>query len=275
MMSLGTAEKVTAPRPRGVLAPVHFSDLCEMDLSPAHFKARCEKVFESTKDMRVGTIVHELVLGPHKTKRMIRYEAEERRGNAWRDFEAQAKAEHGPMVEIVTEKEWREAEPIADALKRDPILRSFLEGAYREKPLKWRSSGIECETDGIDIVQISGGMGLIADLKRTSCTEPRGFQRHAFKHHWHVQLPWYEEACQENGIDTSRGLFIIGAEPEPPYAVTALQLTTQLIDLGRRTYIKWLERLKRAREEDHWPGYTQTVVDFDVPEWMADDAEAA
>lgn len=270
MMALGTAEKIAQPVPRGVLAPVHFSNLKAFALSPAHFKASCETAFVPTADMKEGTIVHHIVLGPHRTKPLVRYDGEERKGNAWKDFEAQ----HPKGTEIITAREWSRAEAMANALKNDPMLRSFLEGAEREKPIRWESGGIECETDGIDIVQIQNGMGLLADLKRTSCTEPRGFARHAFKQHWHVQLPFYEEAANAKGIDTSRGLFLIGAEPDPPYVVTVMQLTPQLIDVGRRTYIKWLETLRRCRNEDLWPGYSQTVVDFDVPEWMADEEAA-
>lgn len=270
MMSLGTAEKVVQPEPRGVFAPVHFSNLKMMALSAAHFKASCEATFQPTPDMREGTITHHIVLGPHRTKPLVRYDGEERKGNAWKDFADQHKGS-----EIVTAREWARAEPLANAIKADRQVQEFLEGAYREKPLKWTSGGIECETDGIDIVQVQNGMGLIADLKRTSCTEPAGFARHAFKQLWHVQMVFYEEAANANGIDTSRGLYLIGAEPDPPYAITVMRLTTQLIDLGRRTYIKWLEQLRRARAEDYWPSYTQTVVDFDVPDWMADNDEAA
>lgn len=267
MMALGTAEKIVQAAPRGVHAPVHFSNLKMMNLSPAHFHASCHETFQATADMREGTIVHHRVLGPHRTKPLVKYEGQERKGNAWLDF----KALHPEGTEIVTAKEWERADAVSNALLKNPAMLEYLEGAYREKPLAWESGGIKCETDGIDLVQIVGGMGLIADLKRTSCTEPRGFQRHAFKQLWHVQMAFYEEAANANGIDTSRGLFLLGVEPDPPYAFTPLRLTTQLIDLGRRTYIKWLETLRRCRGDDHWPGYTQTVVDFDVPEWMSDD----
>lgn len=266
MLSLDTAEPIVEAPQRTVFDPVHFSDLKAIDLSPAHYKASVESVFSSSRDMRVGTIVHELVLGPHKTKPLIRYDGEERKGNRWKEFDA-AEKKKAPKCEIVTEPEWRDAEPIAAAIMADPVARRLLDGARREVTLQWESGGILCETDGIDIV----GRGYIGDLKRTSCTEPEGFSRHAAKHHWHVQIAFYDEAARLNGIDTSKGLYLIGVEPEPPYAVTALRVPPEAVELAQRVYIKWLERLRISRENDHWPTYTQTIVDFVLPPWMQPD----
>lgn len=269
MLSLDTGTPIIGPTPRTVFDPVHFSDLKEIDLSPAHFRASVEAshLFEATRDMRVGTVVHELVLGPHKTKPLFLYdEGLERKGNAWKEYEKKKKAEH-PGCEIVTQAEWDDAKLIADAVKADPVARRILEGTRREVKLSWESGGIACETDGIDIV----GVGYIGDLKRTSCTEPEGFSRHAAKHHWHVQIAFYDEGARLNGIDTSKGLYLIGVEPVPPYAVTVMRVPQETIEIAQRVYVKWLERLRIARENDHWPTYTQTIVDFILPPWMQPD----
>lgn len=251
--------------------PVHFSNLHHMSLSPAHYRASVFEIFEATREMRIGTIVHHLVCGAHRTKPLIRFEGLERKGNVWKDFHDAEKKKH-PKCEIVTEKEWVDAEPIAAAVRADSQAMRLLEGSRREVSLTWESGGILCETDGIDIV----GAGLIGDLKRTSCTEPGGFARHAAKHMWHCQLAFYEEGANANGIDTTKGLFLLGVEPNPPYAVTVMQLTPDTIAQGRKSCIKWLEALRVARDNDHWPTYTQTVVPFDLPPWMsgeeADDA---
>ncbi len=264
MMSLDGAKLAEVKKPDLFKDPVHFSHLKNFALSPAHYRASVFEVFEATRAMRVGTIVHEIVLGAHRTKPCILYDGAERKGNVWKDFERVAKAK-SPKCEIVTAAEWADAKPIADAILSDPVARQFIEGTRREVPLQWTSGGILCETDGIDVV----GLGFIGDVKRTSCTEPGGFARHAAKNMWHCQLAHYEEAANANGIDTSKGLFLLGVEPEPPYACTVMKLTEDTIAQGRKSCVKWLEALRVARENDHWPSYTQTVVPFDLPPWMS------
>lgn len=268
MISLdeGTPVELAEPPP-GPFGRVHYSDLCRMDLSEAHFKASTLQRWAPTREMLIGTIVHHLVLGPHRTKPLVRFDGAERKGNVWKEFLANAKKEHGPRCDVVTSKEWEAAEPIAAAVLADPIAKEMLEGSRREVAVQWDNAGIACETDGIDVV----GSGFIADLKRTSCTEPGGFARHAWKHMWHCQMAFYEDACRALGIDVSKGLFLIGVEPEPPYAVTTMRLSEAVLEQGRRSTIKWIEKLRRARENDHWPSYTQTIVDFDLPPWMVDE----
>lgn len=259
-------QPVAEPIRRNVHDPVHFSDLRHMKDSPAHFRASVARVWEPTRDMRVGTIVHELVLGPHKTKPLVKYDGDDRKGNRWKDFFDSWKRQC-PKCEIVTQKEWDDAEPIAAAVRADPVARRLIDGARREVDLAWESAGIKCETDGIDLV----GVGYLGDLKRTSCTEPEGFSRHAFRNLWHSQMTFYEEGARLCGIDTSKGLYLLGVEPDPPYAVTVLELTEPVIEHGRQSCIKWLEALRVARDNDHWPAYTQSVVNFELPPWMVED----
>lgn len=268
MLSLDTAEPIIATPPRGVYDPVHFSDLKCMALSPAHYKASVSRRWESTRVMRLGTIGHHIVLGPHRTKPLIKYSGDERKGNGWKEFERATLAAH-PGAEIVTATEWAAAEPMAAAVLADPIAREVLQDTCREVGVVWKSGGIECETDGIDAV----GNGYLLDLKFTSCTEPDNFSRHAIKNNWHAQLAFYEEAANSRGLATGRGLLLIGVEPEPPYAVTVMRLTEAVADHGRRLCAKWLERLAVCRAEDHWPAYAQRVVDLEAPPWWQEDEE--
>lgn len=260
-------EEVTEEPARTVFDPVHFSDLSCLALSPAHFKASVEAGVKVTKDMRIGTIVHHMVLGPHRTRPVVLYEdGEDRKGNAYKSW---ARAHHAanPKAELVTRPEWAEAKVIAAAVHADPQARRLLDGARREVSLTWDLDGILCETDGIDIV----GDGYICDLKKTNSTEPGQMQRHGAKYHWHCQIVHYATAAAAHKIDTSKGLFVMGVEADPPHCVTVLQLSEPTINSAKRTLGIWLEKLRVARDNDHWPGYTQAVVPFDLPEWMLDE----
>ncbi len=59
-----------------------------------------------------------------------------------------------------------------------------------------------------------------------------------------------------------------------PYAVTVMKLTEATIAQGKKSIAIWTEKLRTCRENDHWPSYTQTVVDYELPPWMGEDAIA-
>lgn len=239
--------------------PVHISTLKRMALSPAHYQAAVAKPWDPTRAMVVGTVTHHLVLGPRTTRPIVQYRGDARRGKEWEAFRS-AHLDY----EIATAPEWADALPIAQAVADDPVACRLLGGTKREVPLSWDDAGIACATDGVDAI----GDGYLVDLKTTSCTEPQAWQRHAAKLLYHAQMAWYETGAIKNGIDTSKGLFLIGVESSEPYAVTCMRLTPETIEQGRKTVAIWLEKLRSCREANFWPTYTQSVIDFDLPSWM-------
>ena len=242
--------------------PVHFSNLKQFALSPAHYKQSIDAPFEPTRGMRIGTVVHHLVLGPSNIRPLIKFDGDSRRGKEWTSF----KAAH-PEKEIVTATEWEEAIPMAEAVLRDPVAAGLLKGARTEIPLEWDDAGIKCATRGVDVI----GDGFLADLKTTTCTEPQAWTRHATKLLYHCQMSWYENGAKSNGIDVSRGLKLIGVESSAPYAVTVLNLGEAVRLQGRKSLTIWLERLRTCLENDFWPAYAQSEVEFELPAWMGDD----
>lgn len=268
-IDLDTGDAVVEEVKRTVWDPIHFSDLSCMSQSPAHFKASVESGIKSSRDMRVGSVVHHLVLGAHTTRPCIRYEdGEDRKGNAYKKW-AKEQLVAFPRATLVTIPEWRDAEAIAASVLADPVAGPMIAKSRREVEVKWDLGGIACETDGIDLV----GDGWIADLKRTSSTEPDQFARHGAKSLWHCQVVFYETGANAMGFDTSRGLYLIGVEPDPPYAVTVMHATPRTIKAAHKSLTAWLEKLRSSRDNDFWPTYTQTVVPFELPEWMQDDED--
>lgn len=243
---------------------VHFSLLKKLAQSPAHYKVACETPFNSTREMRIGTATHELVLGARIGKPIVVFDGD-RRGSKWQDF-----AEENRGREILTRTEWNEAELVAKAILSDPVAAPFLRGR-KEVGLIWDDDGMPCATGGIDVI----GDGWIADLKSTQCTHPDRFQKLSMNLLYHAQMAFYEKGCKANNIDTSNGLFLIGVESKPPFCVTVLKLTPETIAHGHKCCAVWLEKLQACEDADQWPGYVQNVVDFDLPAWMGGDEEDA
>jgi hypothetical protein len=241
------------------MTPVRFSHLKHMSRSPAHYRHALTSRVDSAA-MQLGRLVHWHVLGgmPDDEDGRVRIYDGERRGNAWKEFAAAY-----PDDEIVTAKEWERSLPISDAVLLDPIASELLSDTVKERQLKWKIGDRDC-TSRPD-AYLAGSHLL--DLKTTGSCKPDELMRQAMKMQYHTQLSFYSDALAFGGVDVPRK-YIIGVEVKPPHVVTVLELTDELIDLGRRTYRSWFEQLRVCEDSDSWPGYAQNAVKWGVPEWF-------
>ncbi len=240
---------------------VHLSDLKKMALSPAHYKVACETPYEATREMRIGTATHQIILGPRLGRAVVVFDGDRRQGSKWQDFEEEHRGR-----EMLTRPEWAEAELVAKAILANPVVAPYLVGK-KEVALQWNDAGMSCATDGVDVV----GDGFLADLKITNSAQPAKFERTAASMLYHAQMAFYETGAKANGIDTSKGLFLLACESKAPWACTVFELNEATIAQGRKSIAIWLERLRTCEENDHWPEYTQTPVVLALPQWMGED----
>lgn len=252
---------------------LHFTHLKHLALSGVQYLHAVNSGVEVTRDMRIGTIVHFLLLGPRPGAKPIEvYRGGIRRGEKWETFLAE-----NADKEIVTPKEWAEAERMAESVRRSPIAQARLVGAQLEVPMKWEEHGIPCSTSGIDIIPANGDLG---DLKSTASTFPDVFERHAFKMNYHAQLAWYRRAARANGM-TVRNLFLLGVERKPPCEVVELgPLSPALVLLAEQSLEIWLGKLRNLllsipepKDVKDWPGYLQAPKPWNVPSYMDDEEE--
>lgn len=231
--------------------PVHFSELSKIALSPQHYVAACQRELHDTAPMRFGRLVHTIVLGGPPSAVWDG----ERRGNAWKEFQA---ANEGR--EIVTRKEVDEATRVANAVMSDPVAAPYLVGRT-EYGVEWSLFGRKCATRGIDIL----GDAFIADLKTTNCAQPDRFRRAALRMGYHAQLAMYRTAAESLGRRINEGI-LIAVETKPPYAVTVHRLREPALEEGAKILRLWMERLRNCEEANEWPGYAQDVLDFEIGE---------
>ncbi len=248
----------------------HFSDLKHIGISGREYLHACNVPFEPTRDMLIGTAVHNFVLGDRTgAKPLVLFDAPSRTGNAWKNF----RALH-PDAEILTAPEWNEAQRIAASVVAHPLTADRFSGARFEVPLHWEEvigdRRIPCSTTGIDIVCASA----IGDLKCTRAKIHR-FERHAFEFSYPHQLAWYRRAARANGLDTSQGLFLLGAMMAPPHDVIDLELTEGMIDYADRIVSGWLAKLAELldmnpapRAWGDWPGFAQSPLAMDLPRYL-------
>lgn len=230
--------------------PLRFSHLKAFGtLSPAHYRYGTEP--DETTSMERGSAVHALALG---NKPVLAYPGV-RRGKEWEAF----KARHDSSL-IVTEKEYERALAMANAIKAHKYGAAALEG-IREQTLLWDFAGLPCR----------GTMDVrtktrVTDIKTSRTAKPGWFDSIAVRNAYHAQLCWYAEGIRTLGLGNPTELVIVAVESSAPYVCTVYRLTERAMEAGDRLWRSWIERLRVCLDSDSWPGYSEAIVDLDVPD---------
>ena len=236
--------------PRDV--PVRFSTLKQFARSPAHYWHACQLGGDETLAMRLGSGAHALLFG----KPIATWGGKVRNGKAWDAF----KAQHDGTT-ILNQREAAEARDIADAVRSNELAARLLNDVITEQTLHWTWQGRKCRS-----TPDARSTYTVVELKTTKCADPDRFSRDAMWRHYHAQLAFYLDAVREAGLGAPREAYIVAVESSPPYPVTVLRLTERAIDQGRRMCRLWFEQLLACEAANQWPGYAQSIVDFDVPD---------
>jgi hypothetical protein len=234
------------------LAPVHFSRLRNMAKSPAHYLSALTIERADTPAMRLGRLVHMLLL---EEEAPVAIFDGRKIGKEWDAFE---KAHAGR--EIVAPSEMLLAENIAAAVMANETARDLLTGAC-EQHISWSFAGREC-AGRLDVWTPE----RVVELKTTGDAEPGRFVRTALRMAYHAQLAWYQDGLSAAGLGGPEQAFIVSVESKAPHVVTCLELTARALDFGRRLYVLWFEQLRNCERSGIWPGYASGIVPFDAPD---------
>jgi len=239
--------------------PVHFSRLKLMAKSPQHYAAADTIARQDTPAMRLGRLVHFLVLGgPH-----VIYDGR-RAGKAWEEFEAA-----NTDAEIFTRSEADDAQPIAEAVLCNGDAVPLLIGQH-EVPIEWSIGDRRC-AGRIDVL----GADFITDLKTAADADPSRFTRQAHRMGYHAQLDWYGNGAALAGLGAKPSRFIVAVESKPPHVVQCYEFTDAALEQGRRLWWSWWERLLGCERSDFWPGYANGIFPIDAEDELMFGEEAA
>jgi len=239
--------------PRDV--PIRFSRLKKMAESASHYLDSITHDSEPGPAMILGTLVHAMVLEPERPIHVFTETAT--RGVKFRSFEAA----HGGEL-VATQAEYDKAQAVAESVLSDPHALSVLRtpGAIIEKRLDWTMGGRACH--GTPDLWTPGS--VLVDLKTAATVSPRkwlGKWGTIRSMGYAAQLAWYTDAIKACGYEPPTERFIVAVETRRPYPVVVYRLDESEIEAGRAAYRAWFEDLRVCEESDHWPGYTQRIVD--------------
>jgi hypothetical protein len=213
--------------------------------------------------IRKGSAVHAIVF---RTQPVTVYDAI-RRGKEWQAFQDQ----HVGHI-ILSRKEYEQAEAMAKAVLTNPLVKSLglltAPDLVIEKEILWDYDEVPFSSTP-DVHCPDFGW----DLKTTQCAMPRMFERDIHKYKYNVQGAIYKKAVEAGYGYTPEKWYIVAVESKPPYDVVVYRLCDSLLEFGERQACGWLSQLRACQGADHWPGYSETVVELEAPEWALDDEE--
>lgn len=244
---------------------------------------------ESTKAMRAGSIVNDLVLVPHLwperftimgscvscmkgtgepcTKPGTRMHG----GRPYCGTKGHApdgESDDDPRI-LVTQDDVKRATAMAEAVKSSeegaPIL---AECDRREVTILWtdRATGLRCKGR----VDLLGGTPVSAqawDLKKSNKASPSEFERELLKRGYHAQLAWYDDGLRAHGwlVDVWGLLVVNDQKGDDVHEVGAYPLVQDALELGRAQNRETLARYAECLSSGRWPGFGTAPIS--VPQW--------
>ncbi len=223
--------------------------------SPKLFKHQQANPWEGSDATRLGTVVHELLLGagpgftvvPPNGRTKVEREAH---------YGAIAEAEAAGKAHI-TEAQWVHAKAAAEAVLRDPEAHALL------------TAPGENELTGYAIDEVTGiwrrcrfdklrDDNLAVDIKTARSAAAGPFSRACYDLGYYLSAAWYSDLAAQLGREVTAYKFLV-VEPHPPYHVAIYRLDDEALALGHQQVREGLDRYQECLTTDTWPGYDVPV----------------
>jgi len=271
---------------QSVLSLFRNRDLCELDIL-----YRLMNPPEPTQYMELGSLLEAAVDDPDSLGANIRplpKEIKARRGLAWQTFR-----DENPGITFLPKTEWEKHNQQAQQLRAmakqvNAVAGKLLANAKKQvsfvADLSFTGeSGDEAthrvkgRLDYLDEAYLED-CGVILDLKATSYGGQRSVGRSMWGLAYDIQSALYTDAMEVLLGRKLKFLFIV-CRTSAPYPVTiydghdTTEMANQFLDIGRRAYQVYLERLAGCVREDRWRGYyspaqpDDAILDIELPSW--------
>jgi exodeoxyribonuclease VIII len=239
---------------------IHFSTLKAIDTSPLHYAHAVKHQRGDTDALRLGRILHAMVLDPSPPDVAI-YEGKVRRGKEWEAFAA----EHCGQT-ILRRDEIEKSVAMRAALLAHPIAGGLLAEGEGEVTVEWSMMGHACR-GRLDWLRPDGSF---VELKTTRRIAPRAFARDFGSFLYHAQIAFYRGGLEAAlGVDASEELpRVIAVENEPPHDVAVYPIGYDVLEAGQRKVDEWIRKIDACRTSRRWPGVAEGEIDLRLADWI-------
>jgi len=231
----------------------------ELLRSPAHYRYWKDNPKEPTAAMVFGTLVHALILEPHRSI----YDVVSIKQLNWTTKEGKAEREGLQKLglPIVSQQDADRAMRVRDVVLNHEQAKELLDGASCEKNYQWQgyTPKVACKA-GVDAV---GPAGII-DVKTTIDASPEGFARRVRSLNYHLQAAHYIDGVSHvDGVMHS--FTFIAVETSPPYAVACYQLDRNALSAGHAAMDRLALVYARCLASGEWPAYPSRSTVLSIP----------
>lgn len=232
--------------------PCRFSTLKLFAQSPLHYwHAVTSGAFEETLSMRIGSGAHAILF----KQPYVHWTGKTRNGKAWEAFEQL----HAGKT-ILNNAELAKAQCMADAIMSHATANRLL---FTDTKLETR---IDWEWQGRAFRSTPDAFSrtTLIDLKCLRSSEPDAVMWQSAKMKYHAQAALYRRCLNSVG-NNIKDCFLVVVENKAPHPVSVFRFTETSLEAGDRTCALWMEQLRAAEAAGEYPGYTQTIVDLELP----------
>lgn len=239
-----------------------YSGMKQLKITPSHWFAwQKNPDRKETADMRLGTLMHLLLLQPHRESTDVKVWDGSRHTKAWDQFK-----EQNSHLIITKTPELEQAREMVASMLRNPFIGKGFRVSQGQAELEWFGMDpeydcpLKCAFDWITD-------DLIFDPKKTGETIAEFEEYSIVKYKYYVQAAFYLR-CAEimDGKKRQFGWPVI--EDDRPYASQLILPPEDLLDAGRRQVDKMLKVFSRCFKENDWPGYESHMKIAEIPEWQ-------
>ncbi len=238
--------------------PARHHNLKAFGQSAAHAFATFQNVRFDSLAVRIGSGTHAILFN----QPFAVFTGKVRNGKAWSDFK-----EQHPHGNILSVKEHDKAQAIASAVRSDERANRVLfgPGVIHERTILWEQLGRARRS-----TPDARSDRHLCELKTTRCAEPGRFQRDGVFRAYNAQLADQSAAIEFETGRPPKDVYIVAVESVFPYVVEVMRLTPRALEHGARLNRIWLEQLLACEAANAWPGYSQSISDFDVMDDASD-----
>jgi exodeoxyribonuclease VIII len=223
-------------------------------------------VHEQTPAMQLGSLVHAMVLEPHRVDELYVVSPKcDRRTTVGKQAYAEFCESLGDR-EIIDAETFATAEAITKAVVDNETAESLivLQSGSVESPMHWTCEHTQIECRSKPDYRMNK---LVVDLKTCRDASPSGFAASAARFGYARQAAWYLWGCERNGLVDCRFIFIAVSTVEP-YEVGIYELSERDISRARMQNRIDLEELARCERENDWQSqHEKGVVKLQLPKW--------
>jgi hypothetical protein len=231
------------------------------DSTPAHLQASWAYDGDDSKEADLGTIIHTLILEPHRKASAIEIiDAADWRSKAAQEARDAARAAGKTPI---LPKHVKQVEGAVAAVRAHPVAAALLSKGKAEQSwfAKDKTTGLylKARTDFFTEDRI------ILDVKSVASASPEFLQRRVYDGGWFQQSPWYCDVVERVDGSPAKGYAWIIVEQKPPHSVVIRRPDANTLMHGHRLNQKAFATFARCVKENQWPSWSDSVEDLTLP----------